>query len=58
MHSPHELELTARAADVPVAARLARRLALEIHLRRVVDRREPVVPNDQVRQVGHVDRLA
>ena len=53
-----ELELTAGSADVAVSVRLARRLTLEIHLGRVVDRHQPVVLHDQVRQVGHLDGLA
>ena len=36
----HELQLTAGAADVAMTVRLAGSLALQVHLRRVVDRRQ------------------
>ena len=54
----HELQLAAGAADVAVAGGLRGRLALQVDLRRVVDRHDLVVLHDVVRQVGVVDRAA
>ena len=54
----HELQLSARAADVAVAVGLGRRLALQVDLGRIVDRDHVVVTHDHVRQVGVLDRQA
>ena len=54
----HKLQLASGAADVAMAVGFRRRLALQVHLRRVVDRDHLVVLHDDVRQVGVVDRVA
>jgi len=54
----HELRLPARAADVAVAGGLARGLALQVHLRRAVDRDDAIVLHHDMWRVGQVDGVA
>ena len=56
--SAHELQLTARAADMAVPVRFRSSLSLQIDLSRVVDRDHTVILHDDVRGVCVIHRIA